>query len=89
MYVNGHLHRQYAFVRHSGGKFAIVVANFSQQEETVSLNLPVHFFEFTGLKEKANLTLTDALSAGKVTTPFNSSEPLVVTLPANLGVVLS
>ena len=89
MYVNGHLHRQYAFVRHKDRKFALVVANFSDREETVSLGLPEHFFAFTGIKEKAKLTLTDALSGRKVEVPFNSSEPLVVTLPANFGVILS
>ncbi len=88
MYVNGHLHRQYAFVRHSGKKFAVVIANFSDREETVSLRLPKHFFEFSGIKERTKLVLTDALNGKKVTIPFNSSEPLVVTLPANLGIVL-
>ena len=88
MYANPHLHRQYAFVRHSGKKFAIIIANFSNSEETISLYLPQHFFEYTGIKEKANVVLTDALSGNKTTLPFTSEKPLTVTIPANYGVVL-
>ena len=89
MYANPHLHRQYAFIRHNGKKFALIIANFSDKEETISLNLPKHFFEFTGIKEKEKMSMTNTLSGKKLTTPFNSSEPLVLTLLANLGIVLS
>ena len=89
MYANPHLHRQYAFIRHNGKKFALIIANFSDQEETISLNLPKHFFDFTGIKEKEKMSMTNTLSGKKLSTPFNSSEPLVLTLPANLGIVLS
>ena len=88
MYVNRHLHRQYAFVRHSGKKFSLVVANFSNQEETVSINIPKHFFEFTGIKEKENKTFSNVLNGKKIKSSFSSTEPLVLTLPANFGVIL-
>ncbi|MBP5630722.1 MAG: alpha-amylase, partial [Bacteroidaceae bacterium] len=88
MYVNPHLSCQYAFIRHSGKKFALVVANFSDKEETVSLNIPEHFFEFTKLKETEKASMTNILNGKKISIPFNSNEPLVLTLPANLGVVL-
>ncbi|MBQ6190955.1 MAG: alpha-amylase family protein [Bacteroidaceae bacterium] len=89
MYANPHLQRQYAFIRHKGKKMALIVANFSDKEETISLTLPQHFFDFTGIKEKAKTTMHNQLSDSKVNIPFNSSEPLVVTLPANLGIILS
>ncbi|MBQ5871526.1 MAG: alpha-amylase, partial [Bacteroidaceae bacterium] len=88
MYVNRHLHRQYAFVRHSGKKFSLIVANFSNQEETVSINIPKHFFEFTGIKEKGNKTFSNVLNSKKIKSSFCSTEPLVLTLPANFGVIL-
>ena len=88
MYANPHLHRQYAFVRYSGKKFALIIANFSSSEETVSLNLPKHFFEHTGIIEKEKMVLTNALDKKKMTTSFTSEEPLTITLPANFGVVL-
>ena len=89
MYANPHLSRQYAFIRHKGKKMALIIANFSDKEETISLTLPHHFFDFTGIKEKDNATLTNVLCGDKVKVSFNSSEPLTVTLPANLGIILS
>ena len=32
--------------------------------------------------------MTNILNGKKISIPFNSNEPLVLTLPANLGVVL-
>ena len=95
MYANQHLNRQYAFVRYSKlpqketkGAFTLIIANFSDKEETITLNLPKHFFEHTGLKEKAKLTLKDYLSGKKLAIPFTSEAPIVITLPAYFGVVL-
>ena len=89
MYANPHLQRQYAFIRHKGKKLALIIANFSDQDETISLTLPHHFFEFAGIKEKEQATLTNVLSGDKVKVSFNSSEPLTITLPANFGIILS
>ena len=88
MYVNPHLQRQYAFIRFKKHKFAIVVANFSDQEETVRLNLPKHFFELTGIHESPKRKFTDAVGDQTLQLPFNSGEPLELKLPANYGVVL-
>jgi hypothetical protein len=88
MYANPHLYRQYAFIRHKDKKAALIIANFSDQEETISLNIPKHFFEFTGVKEKSHKKLTDMLSDKKILADFTSSEPITITLPANFGVVL-
>ena len=89
MYANPHLSRQYAFVRHKGKKMALIIANFSDQEETICLNVPKHFFEFAGFKEKEKTSMVNILSDNKLSLPFNSSESLVVTLPANFGIILS
>ena len=97
MYVNKSLYRQYAFVRHSkalpkrgsgDGAFAIIIANFSSYEETISLNLPKHLFEHTGIKEMKKTVLIDVLSGKKVKTPLTHNDSLTITLPANYGVVL-
>ena len=89
MYANPHLHRQYAFIRHKGKKAALIIANFSDREETVSLNLPKHFFELTGIKEREKASMTNLLNSKRLTMPFYSSEPLRLTLPANFGIVLA
>ena len=88
MYANPHLSRQYAFIRYKGKKLALVVANFSEQDETISLNIPKHFFEFIGVKEKSKTSMTNALNGNKVRITFNSNEPTVLTLPANFGIIL-
>ena len=89
MYMNKSLYHQYAFIRYSGRYFALVVANFSYSEETISLNIPRHFFEHTGIKAMSKTVLTDALSGMKLQTPFTHNDPLTITLPPNSGVVLS
>ncbi len=96
MYVNPHLHRCYAFLRYSPvakdgqeQSFALVIANFSETEETITLNLPYHLFELTGLKERAEVILVDMLSGGWYTLPFTSAEAMLVTIPAHSGLVLS
>ena len=71
-----------------GKKPAIVIANFSDQEETISLWVPKHFFEFAGIREKSKVTLTDMLSGTKTTQPFTSEAPLTISLPVNLGIIL-
>ena len=88
MYVNRSLYRQYAFARHKGNTFALIIANFSSYEETISLNLPRHFFEHTGIKEMTKTVLIDALSGKKLKTSLTHNAPLTITLPANYGVVL-
>ena len=89
MYANPHLQRQYAFIRHLGKKFALVVANFSNQEETISLKIPKHFYEFSGIKAKTKKPMTNVLSGSKVSMSFNADESLILTLPANFGIILS
>ena len=88
MYANPHLSRQYAFVRHKGKKMALIIANFSDQEETICLNVPKHFFEFAGFKEKEKTSMSNMLSGNNLRISFNSSEPVLLTLPANFGIIL-
>ena len=89
MYCNPHLHRQYAFVRHSSGHLAVIVANFSDKEETVALSLPEHLFVHAGIQERGRVAMTNTLTGKKITVPFNASEPFLITIPAHFGVVLA
>jgi len=52
MYVNGHLQRQYAFLRRTEGEILLVVANFHNDKVTVGVNIPAHAFDYLGIKEK-------------------------------------
>lgn len=64
MYVNGHLHRQYVFLRRAGDELLLVVANFEDSPVTVDVHLPAHAFDYLQIPEK-NVTATDLLSKQK------------------------
>ena len=42
MYVNGHLHRQYAFIRKAGSEVLLVVANFDELPVRIDVTIPDH-----------------------------------------------
>ena len=46
MYVNGHLQRQYAFLRKADNDLLLVVANFDDQDVDIDVNLPAHAFDY-------------------------------------------
>ena len=51
MYVNGHLQRQYAFLRKADNDLLLVVVNFEDHDVDVDINLPAHAFDYLQLKE--------------------------------------
>ena len=65
MYVNGHLQRQYAFLRKAGAETLLVVANFDDLPASVNVNIPAHAFDYLNIKEK-NVVATDLLSGEKL-----------------------
>ena len=87
MYANGHLQRQYAFIRKHGGEAILVIANFADQATTVSVNIPAHAFDFLGLSEK-NSQVTDLLTDTKFRLHFKRDEAVQVDVPQNGAVVL-
>jgi len=52
MYVNGHLQRQYAFLRRAKGELLFVVVNFDGQDAMLDVNIPAHAFDYLEMKEK-------------------------------------
>lgn len=87
MYANGHLQRQYAFIRKHGGEAILVIANFADQATTVNVNIPAHAFDYLGLSEK-NSQVTDLLTDVKFRLHFKRDEAVVVEVPKNGAVVL-
>ena len=65
MYVNGHLCRQYAFLRKADDELLLVVANFDEQEVIIDVNIPTHAFDYLEMKEK-NVIATDLLTKEKL-----------------------
>ena len=64
MYVNGHLQRQYAFLRKADNDLLLVVANFDDQDVDVDVNLPAHAFDYLKIKE-CTVMATDLLTKDK------------------------
>lgn len=64
MYVNGHLQRQYAFLRKSGREVVLVVANFEEIPVEVNVTIPAHAFDYLDIKEK-NVQAVDLLTGEK------------------------
>ena len=79
MYVNGHYHRQYIFLRKAGAEVLLVVANFDDSTAAVNVTIPAHAFDFLSIKEK-NAVATDLLTGSqfKITLKRDSEIPLVV-----------
>ena len=79
MYVNGHYHRQYIFLRKAGAEVLLVVSNFDDSTAVVNVTIPAHAFDFLSIKEK-NAVATDLLTGSqfKITLKRDSEIPLVV-----------
>ena len=87
MYANGHLQRQYAFIRKHSGEAILVIANFADQATTVNVNIPAHAFDYLGLSEK-NSQVTDLLTDVKFRLHFKRDEAVVVEVPQNGAAIL-
>ena len=64
MYVNGHLQRQYAFLRKAGSEMLLVVVNFDENDVEVDVHIPEHAYNYLNLKEKT-MAATDLLTKEK------------------------
>lgn len=58
MYINEHLQRQYAFLRGENRNAMLVVANFEDEECTITLNIPQHAREMLNLRCGETLEVT-------------------------------
>ena len=87
MYVNGHLHRQYAFLRKAGSEVLLVVANFEDLRQTVDIIIPAHAFDYLGIKEK-NAQAVDLLTDEKLRIALKKDEAVSVSLPPHGACIL-
>ena len=79
MYANGHLQRQYAFLRKAGKEILLVVANFDELPVKTEVTIPAHAFDFLKIKEK-NAATTELLTdtKGKITLKRDGAIPLEI-----------
>jgi glycosidase len=87
MYVNGHLHRQYSFLRKAGSEVLLVVVNFDELPVITTVNIPGHAFDYLMMKEK-NAVATDLLSGQKVRLSLKRDGGIPVSLEPLGAVVL-
>ena len=87
MYVNGHLNRQYAFLRKAGSEVLLVVANFEDLRQTVDIIIPAHAFDYLGIKEK-NAQAVDLLTDEKLRIALKKDEAVSVSLPPHGACIL-
>jgi glycosidase len=87
MYVNGQYNHEYAFIRKAGAEVLLVVANFANSNQTVSITIPSHAFDFLKMKEK-NVQATDLLSDEKQKLSLKRDQAVAVNVQANNAVVL-
>lgn len=87
MYVNGHLHRQYAFLRKAGNEMLLVAANFDNQAVDIEVTLPAHAFDWMGIAEK-NAVATNLLTAKRQNITLAKDGKVALHLEASNGVVL-
>ena len=87
MYANGHLQRQYAFIRKAGTEALLVVANFDDTPATIAVHLPAHAFDYLALKEKT-ATATDLMTGQKEKLALKRDAAVEVEVPQNGAVIL-
>ena len=86
MYVNGHLQRQYAFLRRVDKDLLLVVVNFEDHEVDVDVCLPAHAFDFLQLKETTVLA-TDLLTKEKESMKLQKDASVHMKIAARSGSV--
>jgi len=87
MYANGHLQRQYAFIRKAGKEVLFVVANFSDITTMVDVTIPAHAFDYLSLMEK-NAIAVNLMDESKIHITLKRDAAVSVEVPSNGAVVL-
>lgn len=87
MYQNPSLHQQYVFARKGKRTVMLIVANFSETEQQMQINIPLHMFELWNIKERLGCSCVDLLTGYRSKVDFCSERAFNVTVPATGGCV--
>ena len=87
MYVNGHYHHQYAFLRKAGSELLLIVANFDDIQASVDITIPGHAFDYLKIKEK-NVQTTDLMTGAKLKLTLKRDAAVTLSVPPLGAVVL-
>ena len=84
MYVNGHLERQYAFLRHIKNELLLVAVNFEDRDVMVDVNIPAHAFDYLEMKEK-KVIATDLLTNERLAMSLRKDGSVKMEIAARSG----
>lgn len=80
-------HRHYAFLRHHADTTLMIVVNFGDSNDAVSVNIPRHAFSCLDLPEGIDRGAEELLSGASEPKVVASSEPFTCTVPAHGAVI--
>lgn len=80
--------QHFAYLRHIKGETLLVVVNFHDREQQISVRIPNDAFVYLGLEEKPHAIGTDLLRGEKIPMSFTPEGIIQLTLPAWKGVIL-
>ena len=80
--------QHFAYLRYVKGETLLVVVNFHDREQQISVRIPNDAFVYLGLDEKPNAIGTNLLRGEKIPMNFTPDGIVQLTLPAWKGVIL-
>ena len=84
MYVNGHLERQFAFLRRADKELLLIVVNFEDRDVVIDVNIPAHAFEYLNMNEKKVIG-TDLLTNEKLAMSLRKDGSVRMEIAARSG----
>lgn len=78
---------EYVFLRRSGKELLLLVANFSDQEQTNKIHIPQHAFDFLNIPQKEQVTATELITGKKIHLDISPELPVCLTVPALSGCI--
>lgn len=83
-------HRHFAYLRRSpqAGSTVLVVLNFNDETDSISVNIPRHAFDCLGILPRTGIDARNLLTGSDTTINFTDAAPTPVTVPAHGAIVL-
>ncbi len=69
------IHRQFAFLRHSGSEVVLVVANFEAEDKVVRINIPIEAWHYVGVKTNRKRCFEDLITGETETRSHSIHQP--------------
>ena len=81
-------HKQYAFLRKYDREVILVVANFSDLDSRISVNIPQHAFDYLQMPAFTRCTAQELLTGREEVISFTPNTPTAIDVPAYGGKLL-